>query len=329
MAALTSQAGRFEQGQTAAAMNTLNLDRPAGVFAAVLTPFDESGAPDSAALALHCRWLLSNGCDGLSVLGTTGEGNSLSVDERIGLLERLISDGIPARVLLPGTGCCAIPDTVRLTKRAVDLGVPAVLMLPPFYYKNVSEDGLFAAFAEVIERVGNARLRVYLYHFPQMSAVPLTAALIERLLARYPDTIAGMKDSSGELANMTDIARRFPGFAVFSGSDELLLPLLRAGGVGSITAVANVVPSVCAQVYAAWRGGDEATAEQTQAVLTAIRREFLPYPLAAALKEIVARNTGRVRWRILRPPLVPLFTADAAALAHALDSVGFAPASVP
>ena len=185
-------------------MDTLNLDRPAGVFAAVLTPFDEIGAPNSAALALHCRWLLSNGCDGLSVFGTTGEGNSLSVDERAGLLERLVSDGIPAQVLLPATGCCAIPDTVRLTERAVHLGVPGTLMLPPFYYKNPSEDGVFAAFAEVIERVGDGRLRVYLYHFPQMSGVSLTPALIERLLARYPDSVAGMKDSSGDLANMAE-----------------------------------------------------------------------------------------------------------------------------
>ena len=310
-------------------MDTLNLDRPAGVFAAVLTPFDEAGAPDSAALALHCRWLLRNGCDGLSVLGTTGDGNSLSVEERLALLERLVSDGIPARVLLPGTGCCAIPDTVRLTKRAVQLGVPAVLMLPPFYYKNVSEDGLLAAYAEVLERVGDSRLRVYLYHFPQMSGVSLTPALIERLLARYPDSVAGMKDSSGEFVNMAENARRFPGFDVFSGSDELLLPLLRAGGAGCITAVANVAASVAAQVYAAWRTGDEAAAGQAQTRLTAIRKEFLPYPLSASLKEIVARNTGRARWRILRPPLVPLFTADAAALARALDDVGFAPASVP
>lgn len=310
-------------------MDTLNLDRPAGIFAAVLTPFDEAGAPDSAALALHCRWLLRNGCDGLSVLGTTGEGNSLSVEERLALLERLVSDGIPARVLLPGTGCCAIPDTVRLTKRAVQLGTPAVLMLPPFYYKNVSEDGLLAAYAEVLERVGDSRLRVYLYHFPQMSGVSVTPALIERLLARYPDSVAGMKDSSGELVNMAENARRFPGFDVFSGSDELLLPLLRAGGAGCITAVANVAASVAAQVYAAWRTGDEAAAEQAQTRLTAIRKEFLPYPLSAALKEIVARNTGRARWRILRPPLVPLFATDAAALARALDDVGFVPASVP
>lgn len=317
--------------QTGARLNmrSIPLDRPAGVFAAVLTPFDEAGAPDSAALALHCRWLLSNGCDGLSVLGTTGEGNSLSVEERIALLERLVADGIPARVLLPGTGCCAVPDTVRLTDRAVRLGVAGVLMLPPFYYKDVSEDGLFAAFSEAVERVGDARLRIYLYHFPQLSGVPLTPPLIERLLARYPDSIAGLKDSSGDLANMANLAQRFPGFDVFSGSDELLLPLLRAGGVGAITAVANVAASTAAEVYAAWRVGDEVGAAQAQAKLTALREAFLAYPLSAALKEIIARHTGRARWRLLRPPLVPLFASDAEALAAALAELDFAPEAVP
>ncbi len=310
-------------------MRPLNLDRPAGVFAAVLTPFDDTGAPDSATLALHCRWLLANGCDGLSILGTTGEGNSLSVDERIALLERLVSDGIPAQVLLPGTGCCAVPDTVRLTERAVQLGVAGVLMLPPFYYKNVSDDGLFGAFARVIERVGDGRLRVYLYHFPQMTGVPFTPTLIGRLLARYPETIAGMKDSSGDLADMTGAAARFPGFDVFCGSDEALLPLLRAGGAGCITGVVNVAASLAAEVYAAWRRDDAQSAERAQAKLTAVREQFLAYPLSAALKEIIARHTGRARWRLLRPPLVPLFESEAKALALALDALGFTPAPVP
>ena len=188
----------------------VDLDRPAGVYAAVLTPFDDSGAPDAGALALHCRWLLARGCDGLSVLGTTGEGNSLTVDERIALLERLTADGIPAQVLLPGTGCTAIPDTVRLTERAVQLGAPGVLMLPPFYYKSVSDDGLFAAFAEVIERVADSRLRIYLYNFPQMTGLSFSMALIERLLTDYPATIVGMKDSSGDFANMPAPPRRLP-----------------------------------------------------------------------------------------------------------------------
>ena len=163
-----------------------------GVFAAVLTPQTADLSPDHDALAKHCRWLLDNGCDGLAVLGTTGEGNAFSVDERIAILEGLAEAGIAGETLLPGTGCCALSDTVRLTRRAVELGVAGVLVLPPFYYKNVSDEGLFAAYAEVIERIGDSRLKVYLYHFPQMSAVPLSLALIERLIKAYPDTVVGM-----------------------------------------------------------------------------------------------------------------------------------------
>ena len=131
-------------------MHTPSLDRPTGVYAAVLTPFDDDGNPDTAALALHCRWLLVNGCDGLSILGTTGEANSLSVEERLHLMEKLVEDGIAAPVLLPGTGGCALPDAARLSARAVQLGTAGVLLLPPFYYKSVSEDGVFAAVSEVI-----------------------------------------------------------------------------------------------------------------------------------------------------------------------------------
>jgi 4-hydroxy-tetrahydrodipicolinate synthase len=310
-------------------MQPLNLDRLAGVFAAVLTPFDEAGEPDPGLLALHCRWLLAHGCDGLSINGTTGEANSLSVDERIALLERLASDGIPAQVLLPGTGCCAIPDTVRLTERAVQLGAAGVLMLPPFYYKNVTEEGLFAAYADVIERVGDGRLRVYLYHFPQMTGVPITADLVERLRRRYPETIAGMKDSSGVLANMTEMAMRFPDLDVFSGSDELLLPLLRAGGAGSISGVANLAAPLCARVYAAWRQGDQVAADAAQERLTSVRKEFLPYPLSAALKAVLAVYTGQESWRCVRPPLSPLPTEPTEAIAAALDRLGFAPPSNP
>ena len=209
-------------------------------MAAVLTPLDSTLAPDRTALATHCRWLLDNGCNGLAVLGTTSEANSFSVDERLRLLDNLIEDGIPGNTLMPGTGCCAVPDTVRLTRKAVELGAGGVLMLPPFYYKNVSDDGLFAGFAEVIEQVGDARLKVYLYHFPQMSGVALGPDLIERLLKQYPDTIAGMKDSSGNFGNMVRNTHTFPGFAVISGSDEFLLPLLKEGGAGCITAVCNV-----------------------------------------------------------------------------------------
>lgn len=308
-------------------MHAVPLDRPAGVFAAVVTPFDDEGSPDPAALALHCRWLLANGCDGLSILGTTGEANSLSVDERLRLMERLVEDGIPAQVLLPGTGCCAIPDTARLTARALELGVAGVLMLPPFYYKGVGDDGVYAAVSDVLERVGDARLRIYLYHFPQMTAVPFSPALIERLRDSWPENVVGMKDSSGDLANMTGIAARFPGFDVFTGSDEFLLPLLNAGGAGCITGVSNIAAPLLAEVWTAWRGEDLPAAEAAQVRLNAVRRVFLNWPLSAGLKAATAVRTGHARWRRLRPPLLPLADEEAATLLNALDQIGFAAAA--
>ncbi len=295
---------------------------------AVLTPLDASLSPDRTALARHCRWLVDNGCHGLAVLGTTGEANSFSVDERIELLDHLIEDGIPGNMLLPGTGCCAVPDTVRLTRKAVELGAGGVLMLPPFYYKDVSDDGVFAAYAEVIEQVGDARLKVYLYHFPRMSGVQLGPVLIERLLKQYPDTIAGMKDSSGDFNNMVRNTQTFPGFAVISGSDEFLLPLLKEGGAGCITAVCNVGVSLAAEVHAAWSAGDMEQAERAQARLTLVRRAISAYPLTAALKEIMARHSGIDSWRKIRPPLTPL-GAEASDVVLALDLLGFEPPPLP
>lgn len=296
-----------------------------GVFAAVLTPLDGAGRPDHHRLARHCRWLLANGCDGLSVLGTTGEANSFSLEEREEILERLFAAGIPGAALLPGTGCCAVPDTVRLTRRAAALGAAGVLMLPPFYYKNVSDEGLFAAFAEVIERVGDDRLKVFLYHFPQMSGVPLGPRLIERLLTAYPGTIAGIKDSSGDAAGMIRTAGAFPGFAVFSGSDELFFGLLRAGGAGCITAVCNVAAPIAAALLAAWRSGDGEAAEDAHRRVSAVRAVISAYPLTAALKEIMARHSGDESWRSIRPPLTPLAAAGGKALFAALDRLHFQP----
>ena len=296
-----------------------------GIFAAALTPLGADKAPDHAAMVRHCRWLLDHGCDGLGVLGTTGEANSFTVGERIGILEALAAAGIPPDVLLPGTGCCALADTVALCRTAVDLGARGVLVLPPFYYKNVSDDGLFAAFSEIVEQVGDDRLHIYLYHFPQMSGIALGKALIERLLKTYPGSFAGIKDSSGDLAGMIRTVRAFPGFALFSGSDTFLLPVLRAGGAGCITAVGNIAAFIAAEVQAAFRRGDDAAAEQAQERLSRVRRTVADYPLTAALKEIIARHTGNDGWRRIRPPLSLLTPVEAAALHRALALEGFCP----
>jgi len=291
-----------------------------GVLAAVLTPIKADLAPDHAAWIAHCRWLLAEGCDGLAVLGTTSEANSFSLAERLAMLDALGAAGIPGARVIPGTGCCAIPDTVALTRKAMEIDAAGVLMLPPFYYKPVTDDGLFAAYSEVIQRVGDARLKVYLYHIPQNSGVPITHGLIAKLIKAYPDTVVGIKDSAGDFANMEAMCRKFPGFRVFSGSDAFLLQLMRAGGAGAITACNNVTAAIGARVYADWRN-DRGAAAQDE--LGAIRTTIQAFPLIAALKEIVARATGNAGWRRQRPPLEPLTAEQADALMAQLAAIGF------
>jgi 4-hydroxy-tetrahydrodipicolinate synthase len=292
------------------------------VLAPVLTPFSADLAPDAPRWIRLCRWLLDQGCAGLAIFGTTSEANSLSVDERERLLEAALAAGIPPARLLPGTGCCALTDTVRLTRAAVKAGCAGVLTLPPFYYKGVPEDGLYRSFAEVIERVGDDRLKVYLYHIPPVAQVGISAALVERLLAAYPRAIAGMKDSSGDLDNTRAMIERFGarGFDVFAGSERFLLPTLRAGGAGCITASANVNVAAIARLYREWRSdGADAQQERLNAVRTALERQ----PVIPALKHVVAEFAGDPAWRTVRPPLAALDGGRGAALVAELRALGF------
>ena len=292
-----------------------------GVYTAALTPLTADLEADLDLLAGHGRWLLDNGCDGLAVLGTTGEANSFSLDERLRILDGLAEAGIPGKKLMPGTGACALPDAIELTRKALDIGAAGVLMLPPFYYKNPSDEGLFAAYSEIIQKVGDDRLRVFLYHFPQMSGVPITYPLIERLLKEYPETVIGMKDSSGDFDNMSGAAKEFPGFAVLSGSDEFLLPLLEAGGAGCITACANVASVLAAEVYGGWlKGGDIQAVNEK---LCAVRRVVCQFPLSTALKTLMARHSGNDAWPNIRPPLMPMNDADKEKLFRDFDAIGF------
>ena len=169
-----------------------------GVLSPVITPFKRDLSPDADRFVKHCSWLMKSGCAGLAVFGTNSEANSMSVDEKLELLDALVKGGVPAASLMPGTGHCALTDSVKMTREAVRMGCGGVLMLPPFYYKGVSDEGLFRNFSEIIERVGDERLRLYLYHIPPVSNVGITLKLIEMLLARYPGIVAGAKDSSGD-----------------------------------------------------------------------------------------------------------------------------------
>ena len=293
----------------------------AGVLVPVLTPFATSGEPDAGRFAAFCRWLLDQGAGGLAIFGTTSEANSMSPAERMALLDRLIEAGIPAQKLMPGTGACAMTDATILVRHAVDHGCGGVLMLPPFYYKGVSDDGIFAFISGVIDRVGSSALRLFLYHIPPMAVVGFSLDLVGRLIRAYPETVVGLKDSSGDWSNTAALLDRFPGFAVFPGSEVFLLGGLRKGGAGCITASGNVnVPGI-KRVYDNWRGPQ---AESLQAEITTLRQALQAYPMVPALKRIVAHYHNDPAWAAVRPPLVPLDEAQSASLIADLGKLGFA-----
>jgi 4-hydroxy-tetrahydrodipicolinate synthase len=298
-----------------------DTQRITGVLSPVVTPFKADLSPDPERFVRQCRWLLSQNV-GLAVFGTNSEANSLSVDEKIELLDRLIGAGIDPARMMPGTGHCALPDSVRLTAHAVKLGCGGVLMLPPFYYKGVSDDGLFRSFAEVIERVGESRLRVYLYHIPPVAQVPLTLGLVERLLEAYPAQVAGMKDSGGDWSNTQAFLDAFAGggFDVFPGAETFLLQGMRHGGAGCISATANVNPAAIARLFDSWRSGD---ADAQQARLDQIRGIFAKFPMIPALKAAVAHWGGDAGWATVRPPLVALTAEQSRALVAQLDAAQF------
>ena len=298
-----------------------DTQRIVGVLSPVVTPFKADLSPDPERFVRQCRWLLSQNV-GLAVFGTNSEANSLSVEEKIELLDRLVGAGLDPARMMPGTGHCALPDSVRLTAHAMKLGCGGVLMLPPFYYKGVSDDGLFRSFAEVIERVGESRLRVYVYHIPPVSQVPITLGLVERLLKSYPTQTAGMKDSGGDWKNTQAFLDAFAksGFDVFAGSETFLLQNMRAGGAGCISATANVHPGPIARLYDTWRAAD---AEAQQARLDEIRGVFSKFPMIPALKAAIAHHGGDTSWSTVRPPLVALTPEQAKALVTELDQKKF------
>jgi 4-hydroxy-tetrahydrodipicolinate synthase len=295
-------------------------ERMSGVLCPVITPFDQRLSPDPDRLIRQCEWLLSQNV-GLAVFGTNSEANSLSIEEKITLLDQLVEAGIDTNRMMPGTGCCALTDTVKLTQHAVKLGCAGTLMLPPFYYKGVSDDGLFASFAEVIERVGSSSLRVYLYHIPPVSQVGISLGLIDRLVKAYPDTVVGVKDSSGDWDNTNAmLARRWDDFRVFAGAETFLLQTMRGGGAGCISATANINPAAIDRLYQEWQSAE---AEGLQKELDEIRDVAMAYPMIPALKATVAHFSNDAQWRTVRPPLVALADDQSSALVTSLLKKGF------
>ena len=292
-----------------------------GVLAPVLTPFDAKLAPDVGRLVAHCRWLIDNHAS-LALFGTNSEAASITVAERKSLTEALVEAGIPTARMMPGTGACALPDAVELSRHASQLGAAGLLVLPPFFFKGVSDDGVFAYYAEIIERVGPGCAPIYLYHIPQFTQVPITLGLIERLRKRYPTVIAGAKDSSGDWANTQAMLDHFAadGFDVFPASESLLSKAMPLGAAGCISATVNMNPAGIHRVYEGWRGPQ---AGELQAKADAVRQVFQGSTMIPAMKHAVATYATDTPWRIVRPPLVPLDAPMREALDAKLRAIDF------
>ena len=291
-----------------------------GILSPVLTPFTKDLKPDSRRLVKLCRWLSSQNV-ALVLFGTTSEANSLSLEEKISLLNNLIDAGINPSLLMPGTGCCSLTETVQLTSHAVKLGCKGTLMLPPFFYKDINDDGLFRSYAETIERVGDSALKIYLYHIPPVSGVNISLDLIERLVIRYPNTIVGVKDSSGNWENTQSILeRQLDDFRVFAGSEHFLLQTMRAGGAGCISATANINPNAIYNLYKEWKSNQ---ADDLQKQLNQVRATLESYPMIPALKSVVSYYSKHPDWTIVRPPFISLEKETQKELIQKLKSLGF------
>jgi 4-hydroxy-tetrahydrodipicolinate synthase len=287
-----------------------------GLWCATLTPVSAEGVIDNARFAAHVQWLFSQGVAGVAPFGTTGEGQSFSVDERRAGLDALLRT-IPAQRVLPGTGCASLSETIALTKHATSAGCVASLVLPPFFWKDVSDEGLFTWYARLIEGVGDPRLRIFLYHLPQVSSVPLSVDVVARLASAFPGTIAGIKDSQGKWENTAALLARAPQLTIVIGHEPDLPRLIAAGGAGTICGVANVYPRLVNALLSR-----DATAETKARIAKFIEITFMQ-PFIPAFKCMVSDRMGDTAWRNVRPPLAPLTDAQHTTMRETLDRAGF------
>jgi 4-hydroxy-tetrahydrodipicolinate synthase len=291
------------------------------VLSPVLTPFKADGSPDAQKLLKQCNWLEANGV-GQAIFGTNSEANSMSDPQKMSTLTALIEGGLNPEHMMPGTGATSIDATVTMTKHAVAHKCAGVLMLPPFYYKDVTDDGLFAYFSEVIQKVGSSALKVYIYNIPPVTKINKSLSLLERLAKEYPKTVVGMKDSSGDWAYTESVIKLLApsGFRVYAGSEVFLMRTLRAGGVGCISATANVNPKAIADLTAHWR---ESNADQRQADLDSLRSIFAQYQMIAGMKTAVAHFSKDPDWLRVLPPLMQLTADQQAKLLSELQKAHF------
>ncbi|MBT4629267.1 MAG: dihydrodipicolinate synthase family protein [Deltaproteobacteria bacterium] len=292
-----------------------------GVYSASLTPLKRSYEPNLQALVRHVQWLLESGSDGVALLGSTGEANSLTIEQRLAIIE-ISAKKLPTDRLIMGTGSCSLKDAVHLTKASIDAGVYTVLVLPPFYYKTQSDKSVLRFFSELISIVDDTRLRIIFYNFPKLSGYNFSVEILQELKQRFGDIAAGIKDSSGEWKNMLGIVQNIPDFMVYTGTETLLLDILNKGGAGCITATANLIAPECQRVYQAWKNNKQKVAEEAQMNLTNLRKTLENYPLVSELKSLFASKTNAEEWKNMLPPFDPILDKQVEELTEQIKGLG-------
>lgn len=299
----------------------MTINKMTGVITPILTPFNDDLSFAADLYVRHAHWLLQQGVHYISPFGTTGEALSMSVSERITALDALIDGGIDPGVLMPGTGLCNLDDTVALCNHAVQRGCMAVMTLPPFFYKNADDDGLYAYFARLIDRVNDSRLKICMYHIPSMAGIGFTPDLARRLARDFADTIIAYKDSSGDFENTKAIIAAAPNIAVFPGSEIFLRTGLEHGGMGCIAATCNVNPAGIRRIFDLATATQEGDLDQAVEAMMAMRKPITDYVAITAMKGLLADKYDDGRWANVRPPLLPLGDADTRALIGSLNRV--------
>ena len=292
-----------------------------GLISPILSPFNDDLSFNQDLYNALARDLLDTGCSGLAPFGTTGEALSVSSAERMAALEGLLSSGIDPSVVIPGTGLCNLPETIALSRHAVERGCAGVMTLPPFYFKGMGDDGYFDYFERLIDGVGHPDLKIYLYHIPQVSGVGLSIDLVTRLRAAYPDVIVGIKDSSGDWDNTRRLLA-IDGLIVYPGAELPVIDAIRLGAPGCISATANLNSRDIAHVIDLCHEGRWDEAEAAHKPVREVRMLFQDYAPIPAQKALLARRTGDTRWNNLRPPFRQMADDRRDALAASLEPYG-------
>ncbi len=292
-----------------------------GIYTASLTPLTSSYETNLPALVSHVEQLFESGSDGVAILGSTGEANSLTIEQRLDIISYCGRTLAPERLMM-GTGSCALQDAIRLTQASIEAGVFSVLVIPPFYYKPQSDESVIRYYSELISSVDDSRLRIIFYNFPKLSGYNFSTEILQEFKERFGDIAAGIKDSSGNWENMLSITNNVPDFMVYSGTETLLLNILREGGAGCITASANLLAPECQLVYQAWRNDQQNTAEQVQKELTVLRKALESYQFVSELKGLMALHTGSEHWQEMLPPFIPLLPSQVRELSEKINDLG-------